>query len=129
MLQLGICTVERQSTSTPLQALVLLNDPQFVESSKILAANILNSEKEVVSQITKIFRLSTSRAPNEKELKQLNQFYKEQLTHFKKSPKQANELLATGEYQLPNPPKDKLDWAALTMVASAVFNLDESIIR
>lgn len=124
-----LCTVERQSTSTPLQALVLLNDPQFVEASKVLAANILNSEKDVSNQINTIFKLSTSRLPNEKELKNLSNFYNEQLSDFKKSPKKADELLATGEYQLPNPPSNKLDWAALTMVASAVFNLDESIIR
>ncbi len=124
-----LCTVQRQSTSTPLQALVLLNDPQFVEAAKVLAANTMLKEKDLNNQINRIFRLSTSRLPNEKELKQLSKFYQNQQAHFKKSPDLAKELLATGEFKIIEMPDNQADWAALTVVASTIFNLDESIIR
>ena len=68
----NLCSIKRQSTSTPLQALVLMNDPQFVEASRILAERmILEGGPSDADRISFGFRALTSRSPNEGELETL----------------------------------------------------------
>jgi hypothetical protein len=128
------CTVRRQSTSTPLQPLVLLNDPQFVEAARKLAERALklgtqNSERgtpAVDTRINFIFRLLTSRAPTAKEFAILRRLYDEQLATFRADEPAAAALLKVGEAKSDDA-LDKADLAATTALASALLSFDEAI--
>lgn len=124
-----LCTVKRQETNTPLQALVLMNDPQVVEASRILAVETLelNTEK-LDDQITHMFRKATSRFPTEEEVTVLKDYFNTELNDFKNDPNKAEDYLKIGEYTAPevlNAP----ELAAMALIANAIFNLDESISR
>ncbi|MDA0196905.1 MAG: DUF1553 domain-containing protein, partial [Bacteroidetes bacterium] len=121
------CEVRRQSTSTPMQALVLLNDPQFTEASRLIAYRMLseggaNNEE----RIRFAFRLATSRHPREKEMEHLVNLLKDEQETFAKEPEKAENLLNIGEYKL-EPDFDLTVLAAYTVVANAILNLTESI--
>ena len=93
-----ICAVQRENTSTPLQALILLNDIQFFEASRVLAERIqLEGGTKVSDQIQYGFRLATSRLPNSKELDILIDLYQTQLNYYKKTPKAAYNTIRVGE--------------------------------
>ncbi|MEM1123033.1 MAG: DUF1553 domain-containing protein, partial [Bacteroidota bacterium] len=123
-----LCTVKRQRTSTPLQALVLLNDPQIIEATRVMAQNIVSEVETPEERIGQLFRLATSRQPTSDEVNTLKDYLAEELTYFEESPEKAEEYLNIGAYQmnydLPEP-----EMAAYAMLASAIFNLDESISR
>ncbi|MFK7982454.1 MAG: PSD1 and planctomycete cytochrome C domain-containing protein [Saprospiraceae bacterium] len=123
-----LCTVKRQRTSTPLQALVLMNDPQIIEASRILAQNVVNKETNPTTRISTIFQWATSRTPTEDEIKTLTEYLAEELQYFQATPEKAEEYLAIGAYQTEYA-LEKPEMAAYAMVASAIFNLDESISR
>ncbi len=124
-----ICTVSRERTNTPLQALVLMNDPQFVEAAKALAERISNEAMEDLDkQIVYAFRLSTGRSPNEKEIEVLRSLYFQEEKRFKKYPEEAKQLLSVGEYELQGD-INKTRLAALTMVANTIFNHDETYMK
>jgi hypothetical protein len=119
------CVMRRQRTATPMQALILLNDPQYVEASRHIAARMLGMET-LEGQIAFGFRLLTGRSPNQSETKALQSLYTEQLEEFSKDPEAARQLLEIGESQLQvrlNP----VEWAAHTMVANALLSFDEVI--
>ncbi len=134
-----MCIVKRQKTSTPLQALVTLNDPQFVEAARVLAQRVMPTVSvgrgktsplhptETVG-ITAIFKSVISRPARPQEIALMKQFYAEELADFKKNPKRALELLSVGEY-----PVDKTlnpaELAAWTVVTSTIMNFDEAIIK
>jgi len=123
-----ICAVKRQTTSTPLQALVMLNDPQIVEASRVLAYRSLEKYQDLEKRIAMMFRLATSREIKEDELKNLVGYFEEEKNRFTENPKDAKALLQIGEY-----PQKELaplsEMAAYTIVANAIFNLDETITR
>lgn len=124
-----ICTVKRENTNTPLQALVLLNDPQFVEPARVLAERIQKEEpEELASQINLAFRLSTGRNAKEKEIALLSELYSKQFERFKEKPEEARELLSFGDY----PRSEELDvqkTAALAVVSSTILNHDEAYMK
>ena len=123
-----VCAVRRSTTSTPLQALVMLNDPQIVEASRVLAYQSIEKEKEVKKRIGMMFRLATSREITTAELDNLLAFFKEEKSKFEKTPKDAKALLQIGEY----PQRDLLadsEMAAYTIIANVIFNLDETITK
>ena len=123
------CIVRRQSTSTPLQALVLLNDPQFVEASRILAERVLlEAGPSIEEQVTLTFRLLTSRHPSKDELNILLATYSDQFEAFIKEPESAQSLLSIGDKPA-NTSLNPVEWAAHMMVASTIMNLDASIIK
>ncbi|MEM6966413.1 MAG: PSD1 and planctomycete cytochrome C domain-containing protein, partial [Bacteroidota bacterium] len=93
-----ICTVKRQSTSTPLQALVMLNDPQIVEASRVLAYRSIEEQEATADRIAMMFQLATSRAIQEDELNQLLVYFEEERNRFENSPESAKALLEVGEY-------------------------------
>jgi hypothetical protein len=122
------CMVQRENTSTPLQALVLMNDPQFLEASKALAYRAINNigsndENKIIQHM---FTLATSRMADENELSTLSEMYADQLNYFKDNPAQAVELLKYGSFKVPEK-EDKTRLAAYSFVANAIFNLDETI--
>ncbi|MCP1383756.1 DUF1553 domain-containing protein [Runella salmonicolor] len=125
------CSVKRQKTSTPLQALVTLNDPQFVEAARVLAQRSLLLNRGAdgnVKSITRIFMALTSRPPRSGELAAMTQLYNEEYQDFLKNPKRADELLKVGEYPV-DMSLNKLELAAMTIVASTVMNFDEFVIK
>jgi hypothetical protein len=92
-----VCMVKREITNTPLQALVLLNDPQFVEAARVMAVRVQKEGGESLeSQLELAFRLATSRKPKSKEVELLRELYQSQYTRFSKNPKQAHELVQVG---------------------------------
>lgn len=124
-----VCTVQRENTNTPLQALVLMNDTQFVEASKVLASRM---QKEggtsLEEQITYGFRLAVSRYPKEEEKTIFKEIFETQQKRFEKTPKEADQLLSVGQQQLDDD-LDKTKTAALTMVANTMLNHDEAYMK
>lgn len=124
-----ICTVKRQETNTPLQALVLLNDPQVIEASRALALDALSNNKQSVpEQIKYIFQRATSRLPNEIELASLSKYYDEMLAQVKEQEVKPEDYLMIGAFEIPESiSKEKL--AALALTSHTILNLDETISR
>jgi len=123
-----ICAVKRPTTSTPLQALVMLNDPQIVEASRVLAYRAIDQKTSLEDRIKMIFRLATSREIESDELEHLTNYFEEEKNRFSNQQEEANQLLSVGNY----PQKDLLtkpEMAAYTIVANIVLNLDETITR
>ncbi|MBX2840693.1 MAG: DUF1553 domain-containing protein [Flammeovirgaceae bacterium] len=125
------CVVNREKTSTPLQALVLLNDPQFVEASKALAIKQLNMEGEISAKITDGFRLLTARKPQRKELDALLNLYEKQIEKFNKNSGKMAGWLTAGEMKVTSSlgKQEKIELAALSIVNSAIINSDAFITR
>jgi hypothetical protein len=123
------CTARRAQTNTPLQALVLLNDPTYVEASRALAERVLlegaAGEKR---RLEYAFRLATARKPSGKETGVLRTLLRHRLDAFRKDPQAAIKLLAVGDS-----PRDKrldpAEHAAWTTIASVILNLDETITK
>lgn len=123
------CTVKRQRTSTPLQALVLLNDPQYVEASRHLAARMMREGgDDLLTQLDYGFKLMTGRATRNDELNILHELWNEQMAFYQGKP-----LLADSLIQIGASPQDTLlppaILAATTVVASTIMNSDAAIIR
>jgi len=124
-----ICTVKRQETNTPLQALVLLNDPQVIEASRALALMALSTEEQSIEeQIKFIFERATSRSPNESELTSLSSYYNQMLTQIKEEEVVPETYLTIGAYEIPAA-IDKEKLAALSLTSHTILNLDETISR
>lgn len=124
-----VCIVKRENTSTPLQALVLLNDPQFVEAAKILAERIqIEGGNNLEEQINYGFQLVTGRSLTDQERAIFLKLYREQLNIYKDNPKAAKDLLAVGEKPI-NSQLKKSQTAALAMVTSTMLNHDEAYMK
>ena len=120
------CFVRRQNTNTPLQALVLLNDPQFVEASRVMAERMQREGGESVDdQISYGFRLAAGRFPAETELKLLTDLFEDEQSRFISRPADIDSLFAVGE-RMPDPALDESTTAALAMVAQVMLNHDET---
>ena len=124
-----VCTVKRESTNTPLQALVLLNDPQFVEASRALAWRLKKEAGEKLQdQIQLGFQLVLTRDPSNEELDIMEDLYDSELAAFKSDISSAEEFLEVGDftikenYALP-------ELAALTVVSNTLFNMDEAYMK
>ncbi len=123
------CVVRRQPTSTPLQALVLLNDPQMLEAARRIGEQVLNDHPgEPREQVTETFRLLTGRKPTAKELRVLQKLRDEQLALFRADKPSAEASLKIGESTI-DPKLDRAELAAAAAVASAVMNFDEAILK
>jgi hypothetical protein len=124
-----VCTVRRSRTNTPLQALVLMNDPTYVEASRHLAERIMGQKgASVDDRITFAFRLATARNPSEEERSVLREFFEAELVHYRQKPDAAQELLSVGESPV-NAALDPAELAAWTAVSSAILNLDETVTK
>ncbi len=122
------CVVRRQKTASPLQALVLMNDPQFVEAARILAEKMMQNPS-VTEGLTYGFEALTSRKPRAAELAELQKLFDKEVVYFKQNPEKADELRSVGEYKS-NKDLDKIEAAAYTVVASMLMNFDEfTVIR
>ncbi|MBL6692402.1 MAG: DUF1553 domain-containing protein [Flavobacteriaceae bacterium] len=123
-----VCTVKRDVTSTPLQALVLLNDPQFFEASRVFAERMIKNKDRLEDQIRFGFRLATSRYPKQEELEILVDLYNNQYDFFRNNRDKAYQIISVGEK-----PRDKniysVKTAAMTMVANTLLNHNETYTR
>lgn len=123
------CTVRRGNTNTPLQALVLMNDPQFVEAARFFAERIMREGGNTIEEKIKFaFRLTTSRQPSEQELDVLKQIYQQELENYQAKADQAEQLLKVGEKQRDSS-LDLAEHAAWTLISNLLFNLDEFVTR
>ncbi|QPH39185.1 PSD1 and planctomycete cytochrome C domain-containing protein [Pedobacter endophyticus] len=121
------CEIKRLNTNTPLQALVMLNNPTVLEASRVLAAKLLQENNPLEAKITRAFRLIVCRKPNEKEINLLSTYYNSQLKVYQDMAK-AEKLLAVGEYPMPKQ-IDKTKLAAMMTVVSTIYNLEETITK
>ncbi|HET6326358.1 MAG TPA: PSD1 and planctomycete cytochrome C domain-containing protein [Planctomycetaceae bacterium] len=125
------CIARREVTNTPLQALTLLNDSQFVEVARGLAADVLAKSVGKPEAIAKVlFRRCLVRPPEKSELSSLVTFYSKAQARFEADPTSAKEFL--GESEAGAGPKGKVESASLaawTLVARGLLNLDEAITK
>ena len=122
------CTVRRARTNTPLQSLLLMNAPQFVEAARHLPQRVMTERGESVeARIAHAFRLATARRPRSDETRMLVELYRAHLAEFQHD-RAAAKLIGVGE----TPPDGALDvskLAAWTMVANMILNLSETVTR
>ncbi len=123
------CTVRRDRTNTPQQALLLMNDPQYVEAARGLAERTLREAgASAAARAGYLFRLCTARWPSDAELAELVALYGDHRDVFQESPQAAEQLLAVGE--LPADfPAEAPEAAAWLLVANMVLNLDEVVTK
>jgi len=125
----SICTITREKTNTPTQALVLMNDPQFVEAARVLAERIQNEGGEDFDmQLQYAFRLLCSRKATTNEIELLTKQYHIALAKYQKEPAAAKTLLEIGEYPF-DEHLDKIETAALAIVANTLMNFDEAYMK
>jgi hypothetical protein len=123
------CTVNRPNSNTPLQALVLLNDPIFVEAARAFAQNIVkDGGRDLKSRIGWAFYRATGRHPTPEEHRTLAGLYGKNLARFRAAPEEARKLATAGEAPLLEG-TDPVEVAAMTTVARAILNLHETITR
>ena len=123
------CAVRRARTNTPLQALVLMNDVQFVEAARKFAERVMTNGGDNVDQrVAYAFRTVLTRRPSDMELQSLSTLFSEVLSEFKTNPESATQLLSAGE----SPRNEKLDaseLAAWTMITHLILNLSETVTK
>ncbi len=123
------CTVRRQQTSTPMQSLVLLNDPQFVEASRVLAERTIKEGGDSLEdRIDFAFRRLTSRHPSDAEIIVLKKTYNDQFVEFAEHPNDAIRLLDVGDAPWDQSLKPQ-ELAASTMLINTIMNFEPTIIN
>jgi hypothetical protein len=123
------CTARRAVTNTPLQALVLLNDPTYVEASRALAVRALHSgSKSDRARIDLAFKLATARTPNAQEKAVLLSSLREFRSAYRQDQANASKLLSVGETKADSTLRPG-ELAAWMTVASMILNLDETITK
>jgi hypothetical protein len=127
-----VCRVQRERTSSPLQAFVLLNGPQYVEASRGLAERLAQQFGDEPAAARKsigdAFRILTSRRGSEAELTVLIELYHQQLDYFRGDDGPADAFLSIGDA----PPDDSLNKphvAAMTVVIGTLMNFDQSVVK
>jgi hypothetical protein len=125
----AVCTAKRERTNTPLQALVLLNGPQYVEAARILGERLQKAHGgSLDSLIDEAFLACLSRFPDPKEREIVTALYHEQLSHFREHHNEAAALLGVGQT-----PADKTlpapEVAAATVLAQTLLNHDGSVVK
>jgi hypothetical protein len=122
------CEIKRSKTNTPLQALVMLNDPTVLEASRVLAERLVVKSTDIETNIKTSFQRIVCRQPTDKELKLLTDYYNSELTMFTKDKKHAFRVLNVGEY--PHEAKtNEVQAAALMRVINALYNMEETITK
>jgi hypothetical protein len=119
----------RERSNTPLQALQLMNDVQYVEAARKMAERMLREGGDTVAdQLRFGFRLVVARTPDARESEWLAQVHRRFRERYRESSADASLLLAVGESNV-NPALDPVDLAAMTLAANLILNLDETITR
>ena len=124
-----VCTIRRIRTDTPLQALVTLNDPVYIEAAQAVARRIVASGGPTIPDRARYgFRLCLSRPPRKAELAKLVALYNQAVARFQKNPAGANQFATDPLGPLPSG-MDPADLAAWTLVGNVLMNLDEFVAR
>ena len=121
------CVARRQRTNTPLQALVTLNDPTFVEAGKIMGQQIASAPDERKG-ITEIYRKLTGLTPSKAELALLQAIQSSELKKFRADPKKTKGWLTAGQYKV-NQNIEPALIAANAVVASVILNSDATLTK
>lgn len=122
------CIAKRERTSTPLQALVLMNDPQFIEAARVYAENLSLAHAAPADRVKVAYTSLLTREPSSRELELLLAFYEQQVAIYQSQPETAAELLKIGE----KPASGKVSpaqHAALTQVILLLFSHDDGVSR
>ncbi len=123
------CTTQRSRTNTPLQALVTMNDPTFVEASRVFAQNVLTKGPATLDdKIVWAFQKTLTRTPSNAERAVLLKRYQMLLEKYKKDPTAAQAAVKAGQYKQPEK-VDVAEHAAWMGVCNILLNLDETITR
>ena len=123
------CTVSRPETTTPLQALVLLNDPVYVEAARMFGRRMIKEGgKSDDARLAHGFRAATSRRPVDGELEILRSLLAGERAHWKAAPKAAAELLGVGEAKI-DEKIDAVEAAAWAQIAAVILNMDATLRR
>ncbi len=122
------CEVQRGRTNTPLQALVMMNDPHVLESSRVLASQFSREKGSLDEKLTRAFRRIVCRAPKAKELAMLKKYYETEKASCVQNPKKVQHLMKIGEYK-----QDKAavtgSTAAMMLTIQLIYNMEEAIMR
>ena len=121
-----VCVMRRQRTATPLQALVMLNDPQFVEPARVWAEQLVAAGGDDDARLVSAFRRLASRRPTAREQEILSAALVEQRAAYRAAPEAADALAKVGSHPQA-PDLDRVEVAAWTMVLSTMMNFDEVV--
>lgn len=122
------CEVRRMRTNTPLQALVMLNDPLVLESSRVLAEKLMLEDLSEEKRIETAFRRIICRPLKQEETQLFSEYYQEEKANFNADPEKAEAFLDIGEYDR-LPIDDKASLAALMQVIHTMYNMEEAITK
>ncbi|MEO9890941.1 DUF1553 domain-containing protein [Aurantibacter sp.] len=123
----AFCTVRRQETNTPLQALVLMNDPTYVEASRVLGYSML-TYTDIKEGLSDVYKKLTGRSATENELNLLADLQQVEYEKFKSKKSKTDGWLNTGAFRISNK-NDKAMVAANAVVASTIMNSDAAITK
>jgi mono/diheme cytochrome c family protein len=123
-----VCVVSRGRTNTPLQALVMLNDPLVLEASRYLAKDVLSKHADPTKAIEEAFVRIIGRSPISKEVQILKSYYQEEINHFKHDLHRGIELIRQGDSPLDSSAVTPA-LVAMTQVITAIYNLEEAITK
>jgi len=123
-----VCTLRRNATNTPLQSLVTLNDPVFVEAAQALARQAIQHENTIEARIAYAFRHCLQRSPHDAELQSLTNLYQDSHARLAGRPADATKLATVPLGELPAG-IDAVDAAAMTVVGNVLLNLDEMFLK
>ena len=123
-----ICVASRQETNTPLQALVLLNDPQFVEAARVLAEKAVRATTEKAGRIAMAYRSLTGLTPKPETIELLVDLERGEFAKYRRQPQQTRQLLQIGEFPH-DPALNSAEVAAMTIVCSTIMSFDETLMK
>ena len=121
------CQTSRYRTNTPLQALVMLNDPTMIEASKALADRLLQRGTNPTQVITSAFQRIICRTPDAKEKEVLVSYWEQAVAELKKNPENARKIISVGNYQAVT--KDTILLAAAMQAIQVMYNMQEAITK
>jgi hypothetical protein len=122
------CEVKRLRTNTPLQALVMMNDPQVNEASRVMAERLSLDKNPIEEKIAKAFNIIVCRKATDEEIDILTKYYENEYAILKTKPEDAQKLIRIGEYKHEKV-DDTTSLAALIEVVMSIYNLEETIVR
>jgi hypothetical protein len=122
------CEVKRMRTNTPLQALVMMNDPMVLEASRVLAERLMLENNTPRTKIAKAFQLILCREGQDKEIALLENYFETEKRSFQEHPEKATGFVKQGEFRHEEI-KDTVSLAALMQVVHTLYNTDEAITR
>lgn len=125
--QRRVCEVRPSRTNTPLQALTLLNDANYLAASRTLAGHALQAGADPATRLTDITRRVISRPPTSRETAILERELGRALTHYRTHPADARKFLSQTNFQRTEQTQSDAELAAYTLVASLILNLDEAL--